>query len=172
MSITLSIVYLELCWRTGVSAVGVGLPGHFLVLVDVGEPVYVDPFDRGARLDLAGCIERFHRVHGQLATFHPSMLAPVTRRQILFRVLANLKNIYLKQLDYGRALAAIDRMLLLDPNAIGEYRDRAGICQEIGFFGQTCADYEKYLRAAPRAPDRRLVEQGLATAVSNRAWSN
>ena len=170
--ITLSISYLELCWRTGVSAVGVGLPGHFIVRVDVGELIYVDPFDSGAKSDLTACAEKFRQVHSQSTTFHPSMLAPVGRRQILFRVLANLKSIYLKCADYGRALAAIDRMLLLRPDSASEYRDRAVVCQEIGFISQACADFQTYLQAAPGAPDAKDIHQALATAIARRGWSN
>jgi len=170
--ITLSIIYLELCWRTGVSAVGVGLPGHFIVLVDIGQLRYVDPFDRGAELDLPGCIAKFRQVHGASARFHPSMLAPVGRRQILYRVLANLKKIYLERKDYCRELAAIDRMLLLNPRGAVEYRDRAAVCQKIGFFGQACSDFRAYLDLAPDAADADDVRAALAAALGRRTWSS
>ena len=170
--ITLSIIYLELCWRTGVSAVGVGLPGHFIVMVDVGDIRYVDPFDRGAELDLPACVEKFRQLHGDGTPFHPSMLAPVTRPQILFRDLANLKNIYLRRQEFGRALAAIDRMLLLEPHSVGDYRDRGVICQKIGYFGQACSDFRSYIDLAPNAADANDVREVLDGALSRRAWTS
>jgi regulator of sirC expression with transglutaminase-like and TPR domain len=172
--ITISIIYLELCWRHGLAAVGVGLPGHFVVGVEVEgrEKILIDPFERGERLDQEACVARVRRVYGNRATFHFSMLSPVSRRQTLFRVLNNLKNVYLRSGDYGRTYAAIDRMILLNPRAATEIRDRAAVAHQLGLYGQACSDYHLYLELVPQASDADDVRKALASVVARRFGQN
>ncbi len=93
--ITLSVVCLEVGRRAGVALEGIGMPGHFLVR-PVGGSAYLDPFGGGTMLDAAGCEELFRSSTGAPRTmpFGPELMAPTTSRQILVRMLANLRAIY------------------------------------------------------------------------------
>lgn len=90
--ITLSVVLLEVAGRLGAPAVGVGMPGHFLVGDAAVPGRWLDPFDGGRVLDLDGARRRFLEVHGPSASFDPAFLQPTPPAQILARVLNNLAN--------------------------------------------------------------------------------
>jgi regulator of sirC expression with transglutaminase-like and TPR domain len=123
--ITLSLVYLEVAARAGVRGQGVGFPGHFLVRLERrGDARLLDPFHGGRLLDDAGCRRLLKRVRGEAARLDPRHLEPVTTRQILVRMLNNLAEIYRTRRDFGRALAALERILLLDPGARDAIRDQ------------------------------------------------
>ena len=90
MPITLSVVAIEVGKRHGVSVAGIGLPGHF-VIRDSGSGTFADPFGRGLRYDEAGMIASWHERMGSNMSFVPSMLAPAAARDIVLRILNNLK---------------------------------------------------------------------------------
>lgn len=92
LPITLSIVLIEVAERLGAPAVGVGMPGHFLVGDGPRPTRWIDCFEGGAILDLAGARARFASLHGAAAAFDPAFLQPTPRAQILARVLNNLAN--------------------------------------------------------------------------------
>jgi regulator of sirC expression with transglutaminase-like and TPR domain len=96
--ITLSVVAIEVGRRAGVPLEGVGMPGHFLVRVP-GSDRYLDVFDRGRRLDLAGCEALFRATTGAgpEAPFGANLLPRVSTRQILARMLDNLRAVYARQ---------------------------------------------------------------------------
>jgi regulator of sirC expression with transglutaminase-like and TPR domain len=90
MPITLSVVAIEIGKRLGVPIVGVGLPGHF-VIRDKESGTFADPFGRGLRYDEAGMIASWQQRMGSGIAFGPSMLAPTGARDIVLRILNNLK---------------------------------------------------------------------------------
>ncbi|MCB1040891.1 MAG: transglutaminase-like domain-containing protein [Acidimicrobiales bacterium] len=90
--ITLAVVVIEVCGRLGSRAVGVGMPGHFLVGDGPRPERWFDPFGGSAALDARGAETRFRSVHGSGATFDPAFLRPTPPAQILARVLNNLAN--------------------------------------------------------------------------------
>lgn len=108
--ITLSVLTLEVGRRAGVPLQGIGMPGHFLVRDPAGG-AYLDPFHGGALLDERGVRERFEAVAGPGAAFGPHLLPVATTRQILARMLANLKTIY-RARGSGRDLEWVLRMRL------------------------------------------------------------
>ncbi len=122
--ITLSVVYMEVARRVGFLLEGVSYPGHFLVKHPTpGRPIILDPFHGGhileetdlkARLDAGGGGENHEE----------RFLESTTARALLYRALSNLKAIYLRGGDRERALAAVERMLLLTPAESAEMRDR------------------------------------------------
>ena len=129
--ITLSVLYMEVARRLGVDAVGIGLPGHFLVRVDEApRPLIIDPFHAGAELDAAAIETLLRQALGPEARLEPSMLAPVTAPRILTRVLLNLAGIYGRSGDWFRSLEVLERMALLDPDnprierELAQLRDR------------------------------------------------
>lgn len=124
--ITLSLIYIEVARRVGMQAEGIAFPGHFLVLLGEGaEAQVVDPYHGGSRLSADECAQMLERITGNGSAFSPELLRPAPWRKILFRLLANLKNVYLAEpADQRRGLAVIERMLLVQPGAIDEERDR------------------------------------------------
>jgi len=152
--ITLSTIYIEVARRAGLDACGVGLPGHFLVRAEAGErSVLVDPFHGGALLSEADCQKRLDRVFGGRVRLEPEMLAPCTRKEILARMLRNLKAIYVKADDYPRALRAMDLLLRLDPGSGEDLRDRGLLHAAFDCYSLAASDLEAYLALVPAATE-------------------
>jgi regulator of sirC expression with transglutaminase-like and TPR domain len=163
--ITLSLVYLEIARRINFPMVGVGMPGHFLVR-PVGDEmqIFVDPFHQGEILFPEDCQARLSQLFGKPMVLRPEYVEAVSPRYFLARILANLKAVYLDQKDILRALAAIDRILLLFPDAGREQRDRGLLYFQLGRWGEARRDLEDYLAVlSPTAPDgwtiRELLRQ-------------
>jgi regulator of sirC expression with transglutaminase-like and TPR domain len=91
MPITLCVVAIEVGKRLGVPISGVGLPGHF-VICDKASGTFADPFGRGLRYDQTGMIRSWKQRMGDDAAFRPSMLTPTGSREIVLRILNNLKH--------------------------------------------------------------------------------
>jgi regulator of sirC expression with transglutaminase-like and TPR domain len=160
--ITLSAVYLEVARRVSFPIVGVGMPGHFLVkYVDREQELFLDPFNNGDVLTRDDCARRFTQMFGESQPFAEQMLAAVSPRQMLFRMLNNLKAIYLKVHAYNKGLGMVDMMLLADPEAIEQYRDRGVLHAQLRHFSAAAKDFERYLKGAPDSKDRAQVEEHL-----------
>jgi len=160
--ITLSAVYLEVARRVSFPIVGVGMPGHFLVkYVDRENEFFLDPFNSGAVLTRDDCARRFAQMFGETQPFSDQMLSAVSPRQMLFRMLNNLKAIYLRVHAYNKGLGMVDMMLLADPDAVEQYRDRGVLHAQLRHFGAASKDFERYLKAAPDSADRSQVEEHL-----------
>jgi regulator of sirC expression with transglutaminase-like and TPR domain len=114
--ISLALVLTEICRRVGIEARGVSFPGHFLVRVEVdGDPMFIDPFD-GRLLDRRQLAELHQRATGEEGPIDPRVLAPATKRQVLARILNNLRNIYERAGDRDRLLGVLARMQVLRPD--------------------------------------------------------
>ncbi|HKC50426.1 MAG TPA: tetratricopeptide repeat protein [Myxococcota bacterium] len=146
--ITLAIVYVSIAERLGLRARGVGFPGHFLVRVDGPEAILIDPF-AGAVVTRAECEARLRAATGAEVPFDPGLLDPTPARQILARVLRNLKQIWLAREDWQRALACAERILLLAPDAPLELRDRGLLFARLECFAAAEADLRRFLALAP-----------------------
>jgi len=152
--ITLSVIYLEVAWRLGLPVMGVGFPGHFLVRFEgVALRVLIDPYDSGRFRFQDQAQEILDRIYGGLVRLRPAFLRPVSKRDILIRILANLKAIYLNIRDDARALGVVERVLLLRPSALGESRDRGLILARMGRVQEAVQQLEEYLDFAPQATD-------------------
>ena len=160
--LTLSLVYMEVGARAGVAVRGVGLPGHFVVRLERGETVrLLDPFNGGRPLDEADCRRLVERLGGGRLRFEPAHLRAVSARAILIRMLANLKGVYTALGDWRRARGAVDRILLLAPEAVGELRDRGLLSARLGEPVAAIGDWEAYLRRVPDAKDAATVRRHL-----------
>jgi len=160
--ITLSAVYLEVARRVSFPLVGVGMPGHFLVkYVDRDQELFLDPFNSGEVLTRDDCARRFTQMFGDSQPFSEQMLVAVSPRQMLFRMLNNLKAIYLKVHAYNKGLGMVDMMLLADPDAMEQYRDRGVLHAQMRHFGAAAKDFERYIKGAPDSKDRSQVEEHL-----------
>lgn len=168
--ITLAVLLIELGRRLGVPLAGVGFPGHFLVRFQ-GRPMrLLDPFHGGRALSEQECRERFRQVTGGKVRFHPRYLEPAPRLEVLARMLRNLKGAHLRRGERAQAREAITRLLLVDPGAHEELRDRGRLHMEQGAWVEARADLGEYLRRVPQAPDRAAV-QGWLDACQAQLWS-
>jgi len=171
--ITLSTVYIEVARRAGLGVYGVGLPGHFLVGADAaGGAVLVDPFHGGALLSEADCQKRLDRVFEGRVRLERGMLVPCSRKEILARMLRNLKVIYVKVDDYPRALRTIDLLLRLDPQSAENLRDRGLLHAAHDCYGLAAADLESCLALAPAAPEAPALQAKAAEMRSKAARLN
>jgi regulator of sirC expression with transglutaminase-like and TPR domain len=166
--ITLSAVYMEVGRRAGAEIDGLGFPGHFIVRVKgPSDEILVDPFAGGARLTVADCQERLDRVHAGRVRLEDSMLRAWHGREILARMLRNLKGIYLRAGDHVRALRTLDLLLAVlegDPAAAAEeLRDRGLLYESLGCYAWAARDLEAHLThvrgtAEARSLGRRIEE--------------
>jgi regulator of sirC expression with transglutaminase-like and TPR domain len=126
--ITLSIIYMEVGRRVGMPLQGVGMPGHFIMkYAGPEEDIYIDPFNRGRMLSRQACEELIQQLHGEPVPFRESFLAPVSKKQILARMLMNLKAIYIHTQDHLKALSVVERLLIIQPDGEQEMKDRAAL---------------------------------------------
>lgn len=158
LPITLSVVYLEVARRAGIPLFGVAFPGHFLVACNTGgHKLVIDPFHDGDILTETGCEELLKRVAPQLR-FDPAKLTPAPVELITYRMLSNLKRVYLELEDAERALAVVDLLLMLAPDHPGELRTRAVLLSKVGAFRAALKDVERCVELSPEAPDRERLE--------------
>lgn len=157
--ITLSVVFMEIARRLGVTLFGVGLPGHFLVKYsDDTQDVFFDPFNGGRVLTEADCRAMVEEMYEGQIQFDRSFLYAVTTKQILQRMLQNLKNIYVQTSDFPKLLGVIERLLLLDPASVLELRDRGITYYQMKKYALARVDLETYLRRAPHAEDKDKIQ--------------
>jgi regulator of sirC expression with transglutaminase-like and TPR domain len=160
--ITLSLMVMEVGRRVGLSIVGVGLPGHFVVRVGVGpEPVLLDPFHRGAVLTREGAAKLVARALGGRSRLTESHFAPAGQRQIPTRMLMNLRGIYCRRGEWSKALGVFDHLLILDEQSAPYRRDRGTVLAKLGQLHRAARDWECYLSACPEAKDAAAMRQRL-----------
>jgi regulator of sirC expression with transglutaminase-like and TPR domain len=151
--ISLSVLYIEVGRRLGLNLYGVSFPTHFLVkAVDDRGELIIDPFNDGTILDLDEIRARLMQIYRQPVDVHPEMLRPVGARQILARMLRNLKNIYATGADWPRVLSALDRILMLDPRSLEELLERAVLYERLECFSAALDDFQSFLTQAPEHP--------------------
>jgi regulator of sirC expression with transglutaminase-like and TPR domain len=165
--LTLGIVVLEAGWRLGLPLEGVNFPGHFLVrFKGDAMDLLIDPYDQGALRFQDEAQELLDRVYGGMIRLQDSFLKPASKREMLVRLLMNLKSLYLNVQDNHRALAAVERILLIRPIAPGEIRDRGVILARLGRNDEALEQLEAYLNVAPDAADATRI-MGLVEDLRN-----
>ena len=171
--ITLSLVLMEVGKRLGLQIEGIGLPGHFIAGARLGDSqMLLDPFNGGALVTPEECEELVGGVLGRKVTLQAEHYAPVTGRQIVTRMLANLKGAYWRREQWDRVVGAIDRLLVLDPKAAGEWRDRGVAWSNLGEVRRGLGDWERYLTEFPDAEDHETVKGHLRRARQKLAQLN
>ena len=163
--LTLGIVLLEVGWRLELPLQGVNFPHHFLVRFkgDVMD-LLIDPFDGGQLRFEDQAQQILDRVYGGMVRLRPSFLRPAGRRDMLTRLLRNLKSLYLNVREDAKALAVVERLLVLWPDAPEEHRTRGLLLLRLGRPAEAADELETYLALAPHAADRRRVASLLARA--------
>jgi len=145
--ITLSLVYMEIAQRVGLRCDGVGYPGHFIVRCgDPESPIYLDPFHQGDRLDRMELLARLRSANfGGAAS--EAMLSAVSRRQILQRMLTNLRRACRQVGDPARWLAAVDLQLQIEPWNASLVGERGMLNYRLGNVHEAEADLERFVDA-------------------------
>lgn len=183
--ITLAVLYAEIGRRIDLPLEGVSFPGHFLVRLPLrGGMLVLDPFLGGLPVGEDELRARLKRVIPPEALATPAgkvplaelpleqFLAPASKRQVLARLLRNLKGIYRETNRPEALLAVLDRMLVVTPDAVLEWRDRGLAYEQLDCWRAALQDFAEYLRREPDAEDMpdiraRMRELALKSARLN-----
>ena len=166
--ISLAVLWMELAQGLHLDARGVGFPGHFMVKVHLPKgQVVLDPFTGHSlsREQLAERLEPYRRrsVEDEDAEVPLGLyLQTATPREILARMLRNLKEIHRAQEDWGRLVPVLDRLIVLQPDAWPEYRDRGLAHAALGHKQQAVPDLEAYLRHTDAGQDLDAITDRVA----------
>jgi regulator of sirC expression with transglutaminase-like and TPR domain len=154
---------MEIGWRLGIPFEGVGFPGHFLVRL-TGEPgdLLLDPYDHGVSVHEDDCRRMIELTTGGMVPFDPSMIRSLGKRDMISRLLFNLKVACLKAGDDRGALSAVERLLLLRPGDPPELRDRGLLLYRMDRYREAREALRAYLANRPQALDREVIERHLA----------
>lgn len=158
--ISLSVLYIEVARRIGLSLQGIGFPGHFLIkYLGDNEEIVLDPFNQGEVLSRRSLETRLYRLYGGNIALEPRLLESINKKQILRRMLNNLKLIYLRKNELIKGLSVVERLVVLDPASGEDIRDRGLIYLQLECFKQALEDFESYLRLAPHAEDAPAIRK-------------
>jgi regulator of sirC expression with transglutaminase-like and TPR domain len=168
--ISLAVLYLEIGRRIELPLQGVSFPGHFLVRLPLrGGTLVLDPFSGGAPQSADDLRERLQRVIPRaLGVGEPGgvavadlpleqFLEPASNRQILARLLRNLKGVYRERDKPERLLEVLNRMIIVAPEAAGERRDRGYVYHRLECWRPALQDFADYLEREPDAADQEEV---------------
>jgi regulator of sirC expression with transglutaminase-like and TPR domain len=165
--ITLAVIYMEVARRLGFPLFGVGMPGHFLLKhYDIdGRETLVDCFNGGDIVSPQDCQRRLDEIYSGQMTLRPEFLFAVSRRQILTRILNNLKTVRLAARHFRKALPLVDLVLVIYPRSPEDVKQRALLRYSLGQTSGAAEDLEQYLKMSPDASDADEIRQ---TALSMR----
>lgn len=159
--ITLSIVYMEVARRVGLHLFGVGLPGHFLLkrYNEEGQEMLIDCFNRGDVVSRQDCQSKLDEIYSGEMKMRPEFLHPISRRQILMRMLNNLKTVYLSTRNFRKALAIADLILVIYPRSAEDVKQRALLRYSMNLHRLASEDLDEYLKMSPNASDAEEIKQ-------------
>ncbi|WP_066709858.1 SirB1 family protein [Curvibacter delicatus] len=166
--ISLAVLWLELAQGLGLAARGVGFPGHFMVKVNLPNgQVVIDPFTGQSlsREELSDRLEPYRRRHGLLDEMDVPLglyLQVAPSRDIIARMLRNLKEIHTTREDWQRVVTVQNRLLVLLPQAWEEYRDRGLAYAELGHVPLAVQDLEIYLSRSEDMQDMDTIAERVA----------
>jgi regulator of sirC expression with transglutaminase-like and TPR domain len=163
--ITLSVLYIEVAQKLGLPACGVSFPGHFLVrLGGRGGAIVIDPFFSGLSLSEAELVERMRRFVPDKAQAREALntvLHGAPNKEILSRMLRNLRALYVNDNDLEAALAVADQIVAFSPADPMAIRERAELYFQLDVPHAARVDYRRYLELAPHAGDAANVRERL-----------
>ena len=144
--ITLSLIYIEVARRLGLDVRGVGLPGHFITaLYHASGKIFIDPFNRGQICTVDECLQIVRTFMGNAVAPDLHWLLPIGRKDILVRMLRNLKLIYARQNNDVMLFKTIHWILTLQPEASAELSERAMLYEAMGSPSRAVKDWERYI---------------------------
>jgi regulator of sirC expression with transglutaminase-like and TPR domain len=172
--LTLSLAWMEAGRRAGWRVEGVGLPGHFVVRVrgDAGDAVLADPFHGGGVVGTADLRQHLRSLHGRPVRLGPRDLEPVGPRDLLLRMLRNLRGCYRKRGERAKGLAVAEDMLLLCPALPEALRDRGLLRLEGGDRAAGLADLRAFLDTGPAGPGAAAVHRLVSVVTDDAEMPN
>ncbi len=160
--ISLSTLYIEIARRLEMEAYGIGLPGHFVVGVHTDdEPIIFDPFNAGQILTVEDCRNLIAATQGALQGFQSTWLEPSSHRDIVTRMLNNLRQIYISGEQWAQALDVVRHLFVLQPDIATHQRDLGLLYYRNKQLRQAAHYLSEYLRHSPNADDARTVKHSL-----------
>jgi len=164
--VTLAILYAEVCQRVGLDVRPVGLPGHVICRytpagADEADAVLIDVFNFGRILTSQDCQVLLRNIFGSRVPFKEHYLASLSPRQVIQRLLHNLKAGYLQRGDEDRAARVIDLLITMFPWDLDEIRDRGMLRERLGEVDSALQDLEEYVRFRAGARDIQTVTEAV-----------
>ena len=161
--ITLAVVYIEIGRRVGLPVQGISFPAHFLVKCQLREgTVVLDPYAKGISLSFDDLKQRIKSLRNGVEpprSVVAGALATASNKDIVVRMLRNLKGIYSHHKEWLKALAAADRIIIAMPDSAEEYRDRGMFYANLECFRAALFDLQAYLKMLPVAQDADVVRE-------------
>jgi regulator of sirC expression with transglutaminase-like and TPR domain len=155
--ITLSVLYLEVGRRLGLVCHGVGLPGHFVVGLDI-LGLYLDPFHAGQLMSATDCRLLLQDMFGDRLPWREEFLRPYSKHEILLRMLTNLSQIFMQAEEYARAVSVIQRMTLINPAMPSLYKEMSWCHLQLKEYRLAIGDLETYLQREEAPQDAEEVQ--------------
>lgn len=160
--ITLSIIYTFVAQEVGIPAYGVGLPGHFIVGVhDEDVEIWFDPYNGGRQLSLADCAFLVRSTMGYEGPLEAAWFAPALPREIIARLLNNLRITYVRRQMWREAIAVIEQLRVVQPDDAEHLRDLGLAHYRQRALPQAAHYLNQYLLMAPEAPDAQAIRDGM-----------
>jgi len=160
--ITLSLIYIELAKRLKLTIYGVGFPHHFIVKYKTEDnDIHIDPFNSGAILTESDCRAKIAEFYGGKVEFKKEFLDVVSKKQILVRMLNNLKAIYFSRAEYKKAEQVVRRIFLITPDSPEDTKLMGFLRYEDSDFPRTLWYFKRYLRLDPNAPDADQIRRNI-----------
>jgi regulator of sirC expression with transglutaminase-like and TPR domain len=156
--ISLSVIYMEVARRAGLEVEGVNFPGHFLLRcparseLGYSADLIIDAFHGGAILSEDACRVLLRRSEGDDTMLERHLSGNATKRQILARMLVNLKQLYVQMNSFPQALDVTELLLAIEPTATHELRDRGLIAYHLNDLSSALRDLQTYLALSPGTP--------------------
>lgn len=161
--ISLSVLFMIVAKRLDLPAYGIGMPGHFIVMVPNGnQRLFFDPFNGGGRLTFIDCARLVTQTTGYAGSFRPEWLDPVDERVILTRMLNNLKGGFVQSENWAKAIKTVECLQLLNPDDASFLRDIGVLYYQNGDMYQALHFLNAYAEKDPKASDIPFIRNGLS----------
>jgi regulator of sirC expression with transglutaminase-like and TPR domain len=160
LPIILSLLYKLVAERVGLRCWGVGLPGHFIVGVDINDtPMLVDPFNGGRVLSTDEAHQRMRETFGPEIEWSDELIQPISNLHWLTRILQNLLHIFGASGHYADVAAMLEMEMVLWPKQTHLQRDLALVLARIGLSQPASIWLDRYLKSNPDDPQKQDLEQ-------------
>lgn len=171
--ISLSVLYIDMAHRLGLPAYGISMPGHFIVGLRNGESEqFLDPFYGGRRLTLNDCAELIQLSIGYAGPLDAAWFQPASARQILVRMLNNLRATYVSNQAWEQAVAVVSQLRIIEPDEPEHLRDLGLVYYRQNALPQAAHYLEWYLQQAPDADDAAVIREGVQATLDSWALQN
>lgn len=170
--ISLSVVYMAIANELGIPLIGIGAPSHFLTQLETDrEVLYVDAFRGGHVMETNECVQWLHELTELPTAEVRQMLKPTTPRNIIARMLNNLKTLFGLNEQWQRAMKVQTRLTLLNPGSYREKRDLAIITLRAGQPGAAITQLEQCLSICSPEEQPFLQQQLKAARQQAPTWN-